>query len=115
MAEGFVPCFWCGSTGACEHLAEVLVIAGNPPIPVRARGGREQAVQAASRAVAEMVRQRWEAGAAIAAGRANDERGEMGSAVAVLTGLLAALLALVAILLAIGLRPDFGWVLEILR
>ncbi len=104
MSDGeFYPCDWCGSTGECEHLAAVLHIEGNRPIPVRARGGLAEAQERAAQAIVGMWRRTQEAAAAAA----GSDAGEVLAGWAPL--LVVMFLALIAFLLAVGMRPQWGW------
>jgi hypothetical protein len=101
----FYPCSWCGSTGTCEHLAMVLTIEGNPPIPVRARGGLAEAQQRAAQALVGMWRRTQKKAVELASSQAG--QGEGGALVLVM--FLALVAALVWAAAAGLLRPDWDW------
>jgi hypothetical protein len=95
----FAPCFVCGSTGDCAHLATVLNVAGNPPIPVRALGGLREAQETAARVCVQM--------AARALGLVEGQAGE-GEGALVLVGFLALAFVLILLVCAGVLRvPDW--------
>lgn len=113
MSNGeFRPCSWCGSTGECEHLAAVLEIPNNVPIPVRARGGLAQAKRAAARVMVAWAL-KIEGAALEAAVRDEravlDERGEGEGGAVVFAMWLALIGVLVYAVLAGILHWEFFW------